>query len=436
MSRRQGRKGAGARWSWSAGEYGGRVRVFEGKNGWLYATVPLERPTGERPRYRKLALKHRDHERGKGWAKDQAERLAAGWQSAADDVPTVARVFAAYRTARTDADLSPTSRYIDERCGGRPPDHNVPGDRGDPGLFVRVFGADRDLSKLTLGEWEHFIRLRQTGAVDAWGRPVSEPVTPTDPKRRAVRARTVEADCEWLAIVCNWAMEWEDRHTGKPLLREHPLKRERFRDAVPHEQNPRRPVATQDRLEAILGQSGNVHPFLPQLLVIVNGTGRRINAVLQLRYQDLRLAKSAAAPYGAIQWPGETDKTGKAWSAPINATVRETLDTMLSERPGLGGAYLFPAPADPAKPMNRWFASKLLQKAERLAKVGKQSGSLWHAYRRKWGTERKHLPVQDVAQAGGWKNTATLETIYQQPDDATMYTVVSQPMELREAQQA
>ena len=63
----------------------------------------------------------------------------------------------------------------------------------------------------------------------------------------------------------------------------------------------------------------------------------------------------------------------------------------------------------------------------------KQSGSLWHAYCRKWGTERKHLPIQDVAQAGAWKNASTLAMIYQQPDEATLYRVVSEPAELREA---
>ena len=188
-------------------------------------------------------------------------------------------------------------------------------------------------------------------------------MTPEDAKRRPVRARTVEADCEWLAIVCNWATEWEDRETGQPLLREHPLKRERFRDAVPHEQNPRRPVATQDRYEAIVAKAATVHPYLVPLLAIVNGAGRRISAVLQLRYEDVRLAKTAGAPYGAIQWPGESDKMGKAWAAPINAAVRATLDAVLAARPGLGGAYLFPSPMDPAQPMDRWFASKLSRAA-------------------------------------------------------------------------
>jgi hypothetical protein len=366
----------------------------------------------------RVALKHGDRDRAKQWAKGQERQLREGLATAADPTPTIAKVCAAYLAHRADVELSATSRYMDERCAE---------------LFTRVLGADRDLSKLVLSEWEHFVRARHTGAVDAWGEPVPEPVTADDAKRRTVRARTVEADCEWLQIVANWAMEWESPVTGQPLLRAHPLKRQRFRDAVPHEQNPRRAVATQDRFEAILAQAPRVHPFLAPLLAIVNGCGRRIRAVLQLRYQDLQLAKSAGAPLGAIAWPGETDKMGKAWAAPINAAVRAMLDVVLAERPGLGGAYLFPSPSDRAKPMDRWFASKLLRRAERLAKVRKQDGSLWHAYRRKWGTERKHLPVQDVAQAGGWKNTATLETIYQQPDAATLYRVVSQPTELREA---
>jgi hypothetical protein len=403
------------------------VLVFTERNGRLYGQI--------RGRRRALDFSgtgvgvldsEENRARAKAWARDQAERLAVGLDSAADPTPTIAKVFAAYRAARAEQDPSATTRYVDERCGGRLPDPKKAGDKGDAGLFARVLGAERDPSKLTLGEWQHFIRLRQTGAVDSWGREV-----PLD-LRRPVRPRTVEADCEWLAIVCNWALEWEDRETGRPLLREHPLKRQRFRAAVPHEETPRRPVATQDRYEAILAKAAEVHPFLTPLLALVNGTGRRISAVLHLRYEDLRLAKSAAAPHGAIQWPGETDKEAKAWSAPINAAVRAALDAFLATRPGLGAAYLFPSPADPANPMDRWFASKLLRRAERLAEVPKQRGSLWHAYRRKWGTERKHLPIQDVMLAGGWSDPTCLQTIYQQPDDATLYRVVSQPAELRE----
>ncbi len=42
-----------------------------------------------------------------------------------------------------------------------------------------------------------------------------------------------------------------------------------------------------------------------------------------------------------------------------------------------------------------------------------------------WATERKDLPVQDVAQAGGWKDLKTLQTAYMQADTATTYAVVT-----------
>ncbi len=59
---------------------------------------------------------------------------------------------------------------------------------------------------------------------------------------------------------------------------------------------------------------------------------------------------------------------------------------------------------------------------------------LWHAYRRKWATERKHLPDADVAAAGGWANPNTLRLVYQQADQETMLRVVLEGGTLREAQ--
>ncbi|MEO6529244.1 MAG: hypothetical protein ABIP93_21670 [Gemmatimonadaceae bacterium] len=36
-----------------------------------------------------------------------------------------------------------------------------------------------------------------------------------------------------------------------------------------------------------------------------------------------------------------------------------------------------------------------------------------------------HLPLEAVADAGGWKDTATLLTFYQHTDDATLLEVMS-----------
>jgi len=107
----------------------------------------------------------------------------------------------------------------------------------------------------------------------------------------------------------------------------------------------------------------------------------------------------------------------------MNAAVRVVLDAMPR---AIGAVPLFPG-------VSYERASKWLRKAERLANLGKQDGSLWHAYRRGWATVRKNLPAKDVAFAGGWKNVATLQTIYQQPDPESTYRAVAEPMELREA---
>ena len=44
-------------------------------------------------------------------------------------------------------------------------------------------------------------------------------------------------------------------------------------------------------------------------------------------------------------------------------------------------------------------------------------------FRRVWATERKDLPLKDIAAAGGWRDTTTLLR-YQQPDEATLRAVV------------
>lgn len=87
-------------------------------------------------------------------------------------------------------------------------------------------------------------------------------------------------------------------------------------------------------------------------------------------------------PYGSVRWPASSDKMGKEWLVPISSEVREVLDQILEERPGIGKAWLFPAPATMSKHLSKDVASAWLVKAEQAAKVEKQDGSLWHAYRR------------------------------------------------------
>lgn len=175
---------------------------------------------------------------------------------------------------------------------------------------------------------------------------------------------------------------------------------------------------------------GERRSYLSEMLDIVNGTGRRLSAVCRLRYEDLRLKNGT--PHGSIRWPADTDKTDRETTVPVGPSVRRAINRVIQERPGIAGC-LFPSPKDGEKPITRHLADKWLREGEKLAGLEPQRGSLWHAYRRKWATERKHLPNVDVAAAGGWADTQALVKCYQRADEDTILRVVLEAGELREA---
>lgn len=65
-----------------------------------------------------------------------------------------------------------------------------------------------------------------------------------------------------------------------------------------------------------------------------------------------------------------------------------------------------------------------LRRGEGLAKVPSQRQGGWHAFRRAWATRRKHLPVQDVMAAGGWRDVKALQRAYQASDPETVRKVM------------
>ena len=404
-------------WSHPEGDRGHTVTVFEReRDGPLYARAFDPSLRNGRGDYRRVSLGHRDKERAKVYALAQAAKLREGRAEIVSGKTTLGRLFALYQTHRTPR-KSRGEQIEDERRVK---------------MWTRHLGALKDPHRITLGEWERFVDARGSGGIDSHGTSVAQG------KVRPVGPRTVEADCKWLRWVLNWGAKWRDRE-GRYLLRENAVRG--FTNPV--EKNPRRPVATQDRFAAVRavsdqvmmeqrwqGTRREVRSYLSEILDIVNGTGRRITPVCSLRYQDLHLDQ---AKYGAICWPADTDKMGKETVVPISPEVRAALDRVLDQRPGIGRAYLFPSPIDPSQPVRYERASEWLVKAERLAGLTKHEGTLWHAYRRKWATERKHLPDVDVAAAGGWTETSSLKRCYQQADEATMLEVVLGGGQLRES---
>ncbi|MGH7498602.1 MAG: tyrosine-type recombinase/integrase [Gemmatimonadales bacterium] len=371
--------------------------------------------------YRRLSLGHRNKTAARAYAMDQAAKLERGAAELLAGRISLARLFGLYL-----AHHSPR-KTADEQGE----------DRRRVELWTRVLGADKDPHKIIRRELEAFVDARRSGAIDARGREQ------VPAKRRPVRARPVEADVNWLRWLCNWATEWQEE-SGRHLMRENPLRG----FTPPTEKNPRRPVATQDRYEKVRAVADQVlmeirwdghrperPSYLLEILDLVAGTGRRITPVCSLRAEDLRLPATPAAPHGSIRWPADTDKMGRESTVPISPIVRAALIRTLEER-GIASGYLFPSPIDATRPVTKDLVRQWLRQAERLAKLEAQQGSAWHAYRRGWATARKHLPLPDLAAAGGWKGTEALQRCYLHADEATMLDVVMSGAQLREVRKA
>lgn len=398
-------------WSHTEGRRPNRVCVFERQPGGnLYVRV-WNRTAG---RYIKRALGHRDQERATVYAAEQYAKLLAGVEEIQQGRTTIGRLFNLYREYKTPQ-KSESEQLADAR-------------RFE--LWLRVLGPDTDAHSITLRAWESFISLRGSGVIDSRGNSV------TQDRRQKVRNRSIESDLKWLKWVLNWGKDWQQG--GTYLLTENCVRGY----PIPTEKNPRRPVATQDRYEAVRAVSDQVtmevrwsgiletrRSYLSEVLDIAAGTGRRLSAVLGLRFDDLQPNEG---PFGSIRWRASTDKTGRESVVPIGPDVRAAIDRRLTDRPVIGGALLFPSPADLETPAHRYLADKWLRKAEKLAGLESQQGTLWHAYRRAWATARKHLPAIDVAAAGGWSGVETLQSVYQQADTDTMLRVVLEPAEIRE----
>jgi integrase len=231
-----------------------------------------------------------------------------------------------------------------------------------------------------------------------------------------VRNRTVEADLEMLRRALNWATR-ERTPLGRRLVPENPL----VGVKLPAELNPRRPVLTHDVFQQLLKVAGRVHPLLKLALVVAEGTGRRLSAWRNLRWDDVGF------PNGTIHWRAETDKQGHDQVVPMSAAVRAALAEARRAQAAIGSRAVFPAPKAAARPCSRYLFDAWLRKAFQLAGVTREPAMLWHAIRRKWATERKGYPVKDVMQAGGWLDEATLVASYQQADPDTVRRVVLHP---------
>jgi integrase len=261
------------------------------------------------------------------------------------------------------------------------------------------FGENLPVADLTPARLTEYVRYRREGLITGI----------------RVRTNAIQRELTILKSALNWARGvYEGR---EPLLLHHPL--EGFR--IPSERDPKRPVVSDTTVAALLAVADEVHPYLRTLIVLARTTGRRLSAILGLRWDDIDFVN------GTIRWRAEHDKLRKTWVVPAARAALEELARFRTLHPGVGQAQVFPHPSrrrQCAGPATRHLAAYWLKRAYELSGAPKPDGSLWHAFRRLWATERKGLPVKDVAAAGGWKDATTLINCYQQPDEATLRSVV------------
>lgn len=154
-----------------------------------------------------------------------------------------------------------------------------------------------------------------------------------------------------------------------------------------------------------------------------NRFGARLGSIRQLRWSEV------AYDPPSILWRAEFDKRRREQRAPIPESLATCIRSTRARLAAVGDDWVFKqayknAPWAPAQ------CQEFLRQAEAAAGVEKLHGGLWHAYRRKWATERKELPLKDVAAAGGWKDVTTLLTCYQHADEATLLKVMESPVRL------
>jgi len=370
-------------WRESLGERGCRVMLFERTPGGpIYREVWVG---GVRVAAQK-SIGHRDREQAKAEAFTLLASLKVRRESLATGHVTLATLFDKY-------DGSPAFRAKKARTQAE--------DRRKLEQVTSFLGRDRAVATIGPSDVQRYAEARMSGQCSPKGKPV--------------RARAVAADLVALSIMLNWATR-ERRSDGTPLLTHNPLRGIR----LPAEKNPRRPIETYDRYLKLMRVAGAVDWRLPLAVALAESTGQRVSAILHLGREDLALDR---LPYGWVQFRGEHQKNGCDHWVPLTKNTARLVRRHVRSLPG-EVAFLFPADTQPTHPVDRWFMSRRLRAAYQRAGLKPLNGGLWHPYRRKFATERKHLPLRDVAVAGGWKEPRTLLECYQQSDAATLQGVM------------
>ncbi|MFC1791329.1 tyrosine-type recombinase/integrase [Gemmatimonadota bacterium] len=382
-------------WSYSAGERGrNRVRAFEDAKTGILTLEYYESYLGRPSQRRRVSVGHRDYNRAKRQVDEAAARLGQEKVPSASHL-TLQQLFENYVRERTPQ----KSLQVQDQ------------DRRLAKLFLQCFGPSRKPGELSRREWDLYIRDRRSGQLK-----------PKGCLKDGVGPRTVEKELRWLHAVFNWATRVSVGR-GEYLVDRNPLKGLPF----PKEKNPARPTITEEQYQSLVTASKDLDWRFQVALVLAHETGHRIGAIRRLHWADVHLGE------GIIRWVAENEKTGFEHRTPVTEAASQALERARAQNPGIGEAWVLPAPGCPSEPCSRHLMRDWWQRAERSAGFEHVRGLGWHSLRRKFATDLQEKPLKVLCQLGGWKSFKTVLECYQQPDEASMRKALGERQTTRAA---
>jgi integrase len=411
--RSQWRRTKNGTWTLSLGERGYRVRLFENseKGGMIYREVQL--PGGKKSR---CSLGTRDREHAAELGRQLVGGLMAGQAPPMPKAPLRLGELCKQFLAESPTLLDNTAR-------------DQAGAKTRLAIVRAVLGDARDVTTLSENDVRQFEARRRAGGIHYGG---------TEPTKD-VRQRAVQADIKLLKQALYWACS-VTRPDGTRMLERNPLQYVR----VKGEHDVQRPIASLERFEATreamrgfqqrYGEESRTlgkkldraraerrhHGWIRAelALVLLEATGRRRSSIIGLQWSDFDFATCR------ITWRPEHDKKRRTSVVPYPSSLFDAMRDF-QRRLGAVGGHLFPRQAETATHAPRELISQWIRTAEVGAGLPKLKGGTTHPYRRKFRSEKRHLPTKSVAIAGGWSDVATMERCYDLPDDADVLAVTS-----------
>ena len=391
MPRTTTKKGKGR---WAFGQKGkNRVWLyFSKRSGSL--TLEWTESDGFRWSRRYRSLGHDDVERGREEAEDFAHKLRKGGGLRTGGIVTLGTLFDIYEREKLPSK------------GHSAVSHNKRAFK----LFLRQWGEKRDVSTLSIREWDSYVKARRSGMLAPGG------------QGKPVRNRVIEQDLSLLMAVLNWATLAGDGEGGF-LLERNPCKG--FRK--PREDNPSRPMFEEGCFDELAAPARVIDPRLALALILCNDTGHRLNSVRQIRWVDIDFEEKM------IHWRADSDKMKREHKTPISC---RTVAALIEERERQvragtaesheGTGFVFPSPRTSNAPVDRSVFYRLWRRLRIAVPNAIPSGLGYHALRRKMASDLVLAPGAVVAAVGGWLDPKVAVSAYQRPSPQQMRDAIAQ----------